>query len=96
MNLIIHDDATTEFDEAFDYYESVRPGFGDKFVDAVIHCTNRILTLPTMHQVVVGMTRRAIVKGFPYCIYYQVIPGAVRIVSVFHTSRDPQRWQSRI
>ena len=39
--------------------------------------------------------RRGVVRGYPYCIYYREEPTQVRVLSVFHTSRDPTIWQSR-
>jgi plasmid stabilization system protein ParE len=38
--------------------------------------------------------RRAIVQGFPYIIVYRVTAQSIRVVSVFHTSRDPSAWQA--
>jgi hypothetical protein len=35
------------------------------------------------------------VRGFPYCVYYREESSLVRVLSVFHTSRDPSIWQSR-
>jgi plasmid stabilization system protein ParE len=42
-----------------------------------------------------GDVRKAVVNGFPYCLYYREEPSQVRVLAVFHTSRDPSIWQSR-
>jgi toxin ParE1/3/4 len=44
---------------------------------------------------VYGEVRRARVQVFPYLIYFRVDGRKVRVVSVFHTSRDPATWQNR-
>jgi toxin ParE1/3/4 len=55
----------------------------------------RIGGQPRLHQAVFGDVRRAVVAGFPYCVYYREEADRVRVLSVFHTSRDPNVWQSR-
>jgi len=51
--------------------------------------------MPRLHREVFGDIRRAVVRGFPYCVYYREEPALIRVISVFHTSRDPKIWQSR-
>lgn len=97
MNLpvILDPEARSEFDEAYDYYEACRSGLGESFADAVQVVFDRIGMMPQLHQLVFGSIRRGIVRGFPYCVYYREEPSVVRVLSVFHTSRDPRIWQSR-
>jgi toxin ParE1/3/4 len=49
-----------------------------------------------MHGFVLEDVRKAVVSGFPYCVYYREVEGSVVILSVFHTSRDPKEWQERV
>jgi plasmid stabilization system protein ParE len=56
---------------------------------------DRVAGLPQLHAAVFGDVRKAVVKGFPYCVYYREEPAQVRVLAVFHTSRDPNIWQSR-
>ena len=51
--------------------------------------------MPGMHVAVFGDVRKAIVARFPYCVFYREEPSCVRVLAVFHTSRDPSIWQSR-
>jgi plasmid stabilization system protein ParE len=50
---------------------------------------------PLIHQVVFADIRKAVVKRFPYCIYYRAHTDRVEVIAVFHTSRDPSIWQGR-
>ena len=93
--VVIDPEAQDEFDEAYDYYEGRRPGLGEAFADAVQVVLDRIGIMPRMHRAVFGDVRRAIVLRFPYCVYYREESSLVRVISVFHTSRDPAIWQSR-
>jgi toxin ParE1/3/4 len=51
---------------------------------------------PKLHAVVLGEVRKAVVRRFPYCIYYREEEAGVRVLAVFHTSRDPAEWERRI
>jgi toxin ParE1/3/4 len=39
--------------------------------------------------------REGVLTRFPYAIYYRVLADRIRVLAVYHTSRDPSRWQSR-
>ena len=49
-----------------------------------------------LHTKVHEEYRRALVKRFPYAIFYEYIGGKVTVYSIFHASRDPQKWRSRL
>ncbi|HEX4611358.1 MAG TPA: type II toxin-antitoxin system RelE/ParE family toxin [Urbifossiella sp.] len=89
-------EARTEFDDGYDLYEGRQTKLGRTFADAVESVLRGIGATPKMHAVVFGDIRRAVVRGFPYCIYYLEEPALVPVISVFHTSRDPKIWQSRV
>ncbi|QDU22724.1 type II toxin-antitoxin system RelE/ParE family toxin [Urbifossiella limnaea] len=93
----IHADAQAEFDEAVDWFQGLRSGSGVAFARAVKQTLDRIAAQPRMHAVVSDDYRRAPVTGYPYYrVFYRELADRVRIVSVFHTSRDPSVWQGRV
>ena len=87
--------AQAEADDSFDHYERQQPGLGVDFFAAVRDTLQTISVTPQMFAVVHRDIREAPVRKFPFCIYYRVKPSSIRVVSVFHTSRDPQVWQGR-
>lgn len=87
--------ARAEFDEAVDWYEKRRTGLGDRFAVAVDAILDGIVAQPDFYPIVMEDIREALIPGFPYCVYYRVGPRAIRVLSVFHTARDPSIWQSR-
>ena len=95
LPVILRRAARAEYDAAVDWYEQQRPGLGAAFTAAVQRVFDRIAAQPRMHGIVLRDIRRAVVRGFPYCVFYRVRPSAVVVLSVFHTSRDPSAWQSR-
>jgi plasmid stabilization system protein ParE len=88
-------EARSEFDAAFDWYEAQRQGLGDEFSDEVRAVLDLIRQVPELHPVVYRDIRRAVVKRFPYTVYYRVESSRILVIAVIHNRRDPSVWQSR-
>jgi len=88
--------ARREFDDAADWYEQRRAGLGAQFVAAVQRVLDQAAANPRRYPEVLGDVREGVVQGFPYCVYYQEETGQLLVLAVFHTSRDPAVWQSRV
>jgi hypothetical protein len=39
--------------------------------------------------------RRAVVRRFPFAIFYEVVAGEIKVTAIFHSRRDPEIWKSR-
>lgn len=88
--------AETEYNEAADWYDDREPGLGAEFEARVEAALSVIAGQPDRYPAVVRDIREAPVSRFPFCIYYRVRSNRIIVVSVFHQSRDPKEWQSRI
>jgi toxin ParE1/3/4 len=89
-------EARAEYDDAIDWYEARQPGLGQQFVVRIGEVFRRIAANPRVHAKVYHEARKAVVKQFPFVVIYQEDAGEVIVISVFHTSRDPSEWQSRV
>jgi plasmid stabilization system protein ParE len=89
-------EAKDEFDAAADWYQQQRAGLGVDFVARVREVLQRIAANPRIHGTVYQDVRKAVVRRFSYVVLYREDPGEVVVIAVFHTSRDPSIWQSRI
>jgi plasmid stabilization system protein ParE len=87
--------AREEFDAAGDWYERERPGLGRQFSDEIDNLLGRLVETPSLFPVVHRDIRRAVVRRFPYCVYFRVREGRVVILGVMHTARRPGDWQGR-
>ena len=96
LPVVLRQEARTEFDEAFDWYEQQRPGLGVNFVACVQDVLDRIVTTPELYPQVFEDVRRAIVWRFPYSVFYKIEPSQVVVLAVFHSRRDPKIWQARV
>ena len=52
--------------------------------------------MPEMHAKVHVEYRRALVRRFPYAVFYEYAEGTVTLYGVLHTSRDPNKWRQRL
>lgn len=95
LPVVLSLEAEAEFDEALDWYEQ-HAGSGAAFVARIREVLTRIGQMPESHAVVRNDVRRAVVRRFPFSIYYRIRPDRVEVIAVFHTSRDPSEWQTRI
>ena len=88
--------AEQEFDDSIGYYESEREGLGQEFRAVIEQYFQRITDHPKRFPKVRGEVRRAVVvRRFPFVIHFLIEPERIVIMSVFHTSRDPEQLKSR-
>jgi plasmid stabilization system protein ParE len=88
--------AKRDVKKAYEWYDEQKPGLGEVFLERVGACLKAIGRSPTAFQLVAFDARRAIVKQFPYVIFYRIEAKAIYVYSVFHTSQDPQKWMDRL
>ncbi len=93
--LIVRPEAEAELREAYLWYEEQRPGLGEDLLLCVDACLATIRRHPEMHPVVHGSVRRALLRRFPYGVFFVVEQNTISVIAVFHLSRDPQRWMER-
>ena len=89
-------EAREEFDSAIEWYENRKKGLGVAFRRAIDQVVERIAANPRIHAIVYQDVRKAVVRRFPYCVFYREDAGKLVVLSVFHTSRDPGEWYRRV
>ena len=88
--------AAQEFDDSIAYYGGKQEGLGEKFRAVIEQLFQRIADHPERFPQVQGEVRRAVViRRFPFVIHFLVEPGRIVILSVFHTSREPDQLKFR-
>jgi plasmid stabilization system protein ParE len=93
--LVFHPDVQQEVEEAHDWYEQQRAGLGGDFLAELEKVYQALQLTPQRHQVIYQDVRRALVRRFPYAVYYRVHADRVEVIAVQHSRRDPSSWQSR-
>ena len=95
MRLVVRAAAEADIADAALWYEQRSPGLGREFLRAVDVALAEIARTPERYPIVHREARRALVRRFPYGVYFVATPGLVSVVACMHASRDPRRWQER-
>ncbi|MBI3455742.1 MAG: type II toxin-antitoxin system RelE/ParE family toxin [Candidatus Rokubacteria bacterium] len=93
--LVFRPQAESELLDARGWYEEQRPGLGRTFAAAVETALAGIVQNPLAYPRVHGETRRALVRRFPYAIYFRATSDELVVLAVIHGRRLPRRWRSR-
>jgi plasmid stabilization system protein ParE len=94
--VLIRPAAAADIEDAFQWYEGQRIGLGIDFRSELRATIDRLAANPLLYQVIHRDTRRALLRRFPYGVFYRVYPEAIIVVAVMHGRRATRRWQSRI
>lgn len=91
-------EAELDLAEAYGWYEERRTGLGEEFLSCVDASIQSILRMPMMYEKVHEDYRRAIVRRFPYAIFFEHDESRdmVTVYCVLHTARDPEKWRQRL
>lgn len=89
-------EAALDVAEAYDWYESREPGLGEDFLRCVEACALMLQRHPLICPVAVDAFRRALIRRFPYELFYEPTDDGIVIYSVFHCSQDPEKWRQRL
>ena len=94
-DLVVLPEAEADLTDAYTWYEERLPGLGSAFllsVEAVIHSITRN---PQLYSLVHKNVRRALVRRFPYAVFYIVEESHIAVLAIFHAKRHPATWRER-
>jgi plasmid stabilization system protein ParE len=76
-------------------YERESSGLGVAFLEVIGTTLGLITERPLLFPVVYRDIRRALMKRFPYGIFYRLRPDRIRVIAIVHLARHPRVWQRR-
>ena len=85
-------EASYEFRESVEWYESRVRGLGLRFTDEIDSTIERIKLNPDMYLEVVEDIRRIQANKFPFSLFYTMENDTLIILRVFHNKRKPIKW----
>jgi plasmid stabilization system protein ParE len=91
----LREEADQELLAAAEWYEQQRPGLGHRFLDEIRSSPDLIADNPLAYPIMHRDTRRALMRRFPFGIYFRLEPAGIVVMAVMHASRHPGRWQHR-
>ncbi len=87
--------AEKDVEAAVDWYDQHASGVGDRFIESLDSVLDTIAEYPEMYPKTEGNIRRALLKRFPYVVYYSFVGHVIRVIAILHTSRRPDYWKDR-
>ena len=87
--------AESDIADAVAWYDRQADGLGAEFIRALDASFASILRAPESYPVVHGEIRRALLRRFPYAVFYLLRDDAVIVIACLHGRRHPRRWQGR-
>jgi plasmid stabilization system protein ParE len=79
----------------YQWYESEQAGLGLEFLEELRAAYDRIVDGPFGYQDLRSGIRRALLRRFPYAVYFATEADLVIVLAVLHVNRDPAEWQRR-
>jgi len=77
-----------DFQAAFDWYEDQHPGLGLEFAEDFRRAYQRLRQQPLLYAIRFSSVRRLNLDRFPYGLFFVVEREEIRVLAVFHASRD--------
>jgi plasmid stabilization system protein ParE len=74
------------------WYQRIDPNLALGFLFEMGATLSRIARYPYRFPLVRGLIRKALLKHFPYCVYYSVDSNEVSIIAVVHQRRQVNTW----
>jgi plasmid stabilization system protein ParE len=84
-----------EIVEAMAWYESRSEGLGVAFWWACAQTLFLVADNPEMYRAVHSDVRRAILRRFPYALFYRFDGSDVVLLACLHENRSPELWPER-
>ncbi len=95
FSIEISDEVENDFDKSYEYYSEENPKVADSFYKQINLSLENLKQHPVSFPVAYKNVRKFVVKKFPFVIYYQLIDSVIRVIAIFHTSRNPEIWNDR-
>jgi toxin ParE1/3/4 len=96
FSIEVSDEAEIDFDNSYNYYFEERHKVADAFFKRINMSFEDIKQNPFAFPVAYKNIRKYVVKKFPFVIYYQIVNSTIKVIAIFHTSRNPEIWNERI
>lgn len=93
--LIVRPQSDLDIAAAALWYEDQRSGLGTRFLDELSLVFQRIQQNPLEFPRLDGDVRRALLRRFPFGVYFLADPSDVKVLAVLHLHRHPDMWKSR-
>ena len=93
---ILSPDAEADLDSASRWYQHIDLNLSFRFELETVATLRRIEKFPYQFPVIEGITRRALLKRFPYSILFDLNTDGPFVIAVVHQRRSDIIWMDRV
>ena len=87
--------AEADIVSAYRWYQQIDPNLAFRFTLETFATLRRIKTFPYQFPIIRGTTRRALLKRFPYSIFFSLNNDGLFVIAVVHQRRSETIWMDR-
>ena len=95
-DVIVRPLAEADVREAAFWYERKREGLGAEFTLELDALYERIAQNPRQFPEIGDGARRALLRRFPYAVYFVIGEALPVVIAVLHQHRRPDAWRERL
>lgn len=88
--------AKSDIQHAKIWYNFQKESLGNEFLFEIEKLLTQIQTNPKQFPKNRHVIRKAVLKRFPYCLFFAIQSNTIKIIAVFHNSRNPIIWEQRL
>ena len=93
LTIILTPEAQADIREAVHWYENQEAGLGSRFKQETRKTLRVISEQAFAFPLVNSVVRRALLRRYPYSVYFRVETEAVIVIAVLHQHRSPKSNQ---
>lgn len=95
IRVILSPDAKEDISSIIEWYHRADPNLASRFEQQTLTTLRRIGRFPYAFPIMKGTVRQALLKRFPYAIYYSLRSNKALITAVLHQRRSDIVWITR-
>ena len=95
LEILISREAGADIAEAIGEFNYISPALSARFGAELERVYSNVSEYPQMYPVVYKNFRRALLRRFPYSVFYIVEKTFILVVGVVHQARDESTWKRR-
>ena len=88
--------ARADIRSAVRWYQRIDPNLAYRFAREAFATLRRIRKFPYQFPIIEGQTRRALLKRFPYSIFFILKKDGPFVIAVVHQRRSDKFWRDRV
>jgi len=89
--LEIKQEAISDIQNAYNYYENRKSGLGEQFLNTLEEYLETIQKNPLHYQIKRNPYRETFLKIFPFVVIFEVKMNKIVVYAVFNTSKNPKK-----